>query len=192
MPRPPSDRVEEGFQIWASEAGRNDTRTAELIGVPQSTVSYWHRTYGWDERYLSIVQPDGELLAGVARSEIRAALPAVVVRLRSIVEDRKPIFNAQGEQIGETWAASDRDAVQAAKLLTHYGFEGGTGMDHTIIESYPVSTVVGVPDEPLGMAERERELEGKSVAELKREVSAMLEATMQSVNTRPSYSRKRV
>ena len=65
-------------------------------------------------------------------------------------------------------------------------------MDHTIIESYPVSTVVGVPDEPLGMAERERELEGKSVAELKREVSAMLEATMQSVNTRPSYSRKRV
>ena len=92
--------LRKAFEIWATEAGRNDTRTAELIGVPQSTVSYWHRTYGWDERYLSIVQPDGELLAGVARSEIRAALPAVVVRLRSIVEDRKPIFNARGSRSG--------------------------------------------------------------------------------------------
>ena len=52
MPRPPSDRVEEGFEIWSTEAERNDTKTAELMGVPQSTVSYWHRTYRWDERYL--------------------------------------------------------------------------------------------------------------------------------------------
>src|SRR6188472_2726560 len=117
MPRPPSDRVDEAFEIWSTEAERNDTRTAELLGVPQSTVSYWHRTYGWDERYLCVVQPDGELLAGVARAEIRAALPAVVTRLRCIVEARKPVFDAQGEPIGETRAASDRDAVQAAKLL---------------------------------------------------------------------------
>ena len=53
------------------------------MGLPQSTVSYWHRTYGWDERYLSFIQPDGDVFAGVARAEIRAALPAIVTRLRS-------------------------------------------------------------------------------------------------------------
>ena len=71
MPRPPSDRVEEGFQIWSTEGERNDTRTAELMGVPASTVGYWANAYKWNEQYLSLVQPDGELLAGVARSEIR-------------------------------------------------------------------------------------------------------------------------
>ena len=56
MPRPPSDRVDEGFEIWSTEAERNDTRTAELMGLPQSTVSYWHRTYRWDERYLAFIR----------------------------------------------------------------------------------------------------------------------------------------
>ena len=92
MPRPPSDRVEEGFQIWSTEGERNFTRTAELMGVPASTVGYWANAYKWNEQYLSLVQPDGELLAGVARSEMRAALPAVVIRLRSIVEGRTPVL----------------------------------------------------------------------------------------------------
>ena len=111
MPRPPSDRVEKGFQIWSTDAERNDTRTAELMGVPQSTVSYWHRTYGWDEQYLRLVRPDGELLANVARAEIRAALPAIVTRLQHIVAGRKPIFNADGKQrLGIV--ARDGDAFQ--------------------------------------------------------------------------------
>jgi hypothetical protein len=188
MPRPPSDRVEEGFLLWSTRAERNDTRTAELLGVPQSTVSYWHRTYGWDERYFRLVQPDGDLLAGVARSEIRSVLPLVVMRLRSIVAGRKPVFNAQGEQIGETWQASDRDAVQAAKLLAQYGFEGGAGMDSTIIDVHPVALPEST-EEPLERIEPQGEL---SVAELRQRASAMIEATVQAVNTRPSQSRKRV
>jgi hypothetical protein len=121
MPRPPSDRVEEGFQIWSTEADRNDTRTAELMGVPQSTISYWHRAYRWDERYLTFIQPDGELMAGVAVATIRAGLPAVTERLLQIATAKKPVYDAAGKPIGEVYAAQDRDAIQAAKLLVQYG-----------------------------------------------------------------------
>jgi hypothetical protein len=40
MARPPSDRVDEAFEIWATIGERNDTRTAQQLGVPQETVSY--------------------------------------------------------------------------------------------------------------------------------------------------------
>jgi hypothetical protein len=120
MPRPPSNRVEEGFHIWSTEADRNDTKTAELMGVPQSTVSYWHRTYHWDERYLTFSHPDGELMAGVALADIRATLPAVTQRLVHIATATKPVHDAAGTPIGEVYAAQDRDAIQAAKLLYQY------------------------------------------------------------------------
>ena len=54
MPRPPSDRVDEAFEIWATIAERNDTRTAQQMGIAQETVSYWHRKYGWDERWQEV------------------------------------------------------------------------------------------------------------------------------------------
>jgi len=181
MPRPPSDRVDEAFEIWSTEADRNDTKTAELMGLPQSTVSYWHRTYGWDQHYLAFIQPDGDVFAGVARAEIRAVLPAVVTRLRHIVEARKPVYNEQGELIGEVYASQDRDAIQAAKLLSQYGFEGGAGQDSTIFDAHAV------------VLPEARTTDGEqSVADLKRQVSAMIEATVASVNTRPSRSHKRV
>ena len=142
MPRPPSDRVDEGFRIWSTEANRNDTKTAAIMGLSQETVSYWHRTYGWDARYLTVLQPDGELFAGLARAHIRAILPAVAERLRAIVEAKKPVYNDQGEPIGETWASSDRDAIQAAKLLTQYGFEGGAGQDSIALEAQAMPSTV--------------------------------------------------
>ena len=179
MPRPPSERVDEAFELWSTEAGRNVTRTAELMGLPQSTASYWHRTYNWDQRYLAFIRPDGDVFAGVARAEIRSALPAIVQRLRHIVEARKPVYNEAGEPIGEVYASQDRDAIQAAKLLTQYGFEGGAGQDSPIFEAHAVVLPeVRTPD---------RE---ESVADLKRNVSALIEATVQSVNTRPKQGRR--
>jgi hypothetical protein len=179
MPRPPSDRIEEGFQIWSTEAERNDTRTAALMGLPQTTVSYWRRTYGWDERYLAFIQPDGEVFAGLARTEIRAALPAVVARLRHIVEERTPIYNEQGEQIGEVYASQDRDAIQAAKILSQVGFEGGAGQDHVVFEAQ--SFVMPEVREPEGE---------ESLEDLRKRASAMIEATVQSVNTRPKRGKR--
>jgi hypothetical protein len=111
-----------------------------------------------------------------------------VVRLHSIVAGRKPVFNDQGEQIGESWQASDRDAVQAAKLLTQYGFEGGAGMDSTVVDALSVELpgfTEELPESPEPDGER-------SVAELRRQASATIEATVQAVNTRPSHGRKRV
>ena len=149
------------------------------MGLPQSTVSYWHRTYGWDQRYLAFIQPDGDVFAGVARAEIRSTLPAVVTRLRHIVEARKPVYNDQGEPIGEVYASQDRDAIQAAKLLTQYGFEGGAGQDSPIFDAHAVVLPeVRTPDGE------------ESVADLKKQVSAMIEATVQSVNTRPKQGRR--
>ena len=121
MPRPPSDRVDEAFDIWSTEAERNDTKTAELMGLPQSTVSYWHRTYRWDERYLTMIRPDGEIMAGVALAMVRAGMPAVTQRLLHIATAKKPVFDGAGKPIGEAYAAQDRDAIQAAKLLAQYG-----------------------------------------------------------------------
>ena len=107
------------------------------------------------------------------------------------MEGRTPVYNPQGEPIGETWAASDRDAIQAAKMLTH-GFEGGAGMDRTIIESYPVASSLDVPDEWPGRVECAHETAGLSVADLRQRASAMIEATVAAVDPRPSSSRKRV
>jgi len=117
----------------------------------------------------------------VARVEIRSTLPAIVQRLRHIVEARKPVYNEAGEPIGEVYASQDRDAIQAAKLLTQYGFEGGAGQDSPIFDAHAVVLPeVRIPDGE------------ESVVDLKKRVCAMIEATVQSVNTRPSSSRKRV
>src|SRR4051794_23326677 len=97
MPRPPSDRVEEGFRIWSTEASRNDTKTATLMGLSQETVSYWHRTYEWDRRYVAELHQQGEIAASLARAQMRALLPVGVERLRHIISERKTVFNAQGE-----------------------------------------------------------------------------------------------
>lgn len=187
MPRPPSDRVDEAYEIWSTEAERNDTRTAELMGVPQSTVSYWHRTYRWDERYLSLIQPDGEIMVRVGLAAMRAGMPVVTERLLHIATAKKPVCDADGKQIGETYASQDRDAIQAAKLLAQYGLtdrptEGWSG-------SLEAEVHLPLGEEPDSAALSTGEL---SVAELKAEASRMIEATVQAVNTRPVRGRKRV
>ena len=150
MPRPPSDRVDEGYLIWSTEAERNDTRTAQIMGVPQETVSYWHRTYRWDERYLSEIQPNGEYLTGLARAGIRTSLPGMVARLRHIVEAKKPIYSDAGQQIDETWASSDRDAIQAAKLLAQIGFEDGAAQEVSLPDAMPWTPQENTPALPEG------------------------------------------
>jgi hypothetical protein len=177
MPRPPSERVEEGFQLWSTDGGRNDTKTDELMGVPQATVSYWKRTYHWHERYLELLGTDSEWLASLVRAQIRAALPAVTERLQAIVSAKKPVYGAEGEQIGETWASSDRDAVQAAKLLTQYGLEGGAGQGIPVLEAQAA----------VARHAPAHALEAMSAEE---QAIAVLEANYHSVNTRIQPGRR--
>ena len=42
-------------------------------------------------------------------------------RLLHIATAKKPVYDADGQPIGETYASQDRDAIQAAKLLAQYG-----------------------------------------------------------------------
>jgi hypothetical protein len=182
MPRPPSDRVDEAFEIWSTAADRNDTRTAELMGLPQSTVSYWHRTYRWDERYLAFIRPDGALMASVALAGIRAGLPAVTQRLLQIATAKKPVYDADGRLIGEAYASQDRDAIQAAKLLAQYG-----------LSDTPGDGWAGSVGAWVGMASPEEAiLAAVNAGDFDTAATRILEATVQAVNTRPSRSRKRV
>jgi hypothetical protein len=187
MPRPPSDRVDEAFEIWSTEAERNDTRTADLMGVPQSTVSYWHRTYRWDERYLTLIQPDGEVMVRVGLAAMRAGMPMVTQRLLHIATAKKTVYDADGTPIGEVYAAQDRDAIQAAKLLTQYGLTDRPADDW----SGALEARVHIPS----YEERNQAAPSKgepSIAELRAQASRMIEATVQAVNTRPVRGGKRV
>jgi hypothetical protein len=181
MSRSPSDQVEEGFHIWSTEAERNDTRTAELMGRSQSTISYWHRTYRWDERYLSFVQPDAELMVGVGVAAMRAAVPAVTQRLVHIVTAKKPVYDEEGQRIGEVYAAQDRDAIQAAKLLYQHALSDSPrdGWPRAIEAQVQVSPWEG------------RSVEEMSPAEVTAAACRVIEETVHAADTRPSRSRKR-
>jgi hypothetical protein len=181
MPRPPSDRVEEGFEIWSTEGERNDTKTAQLMGLAQTTLSYWRRSYSWDQRYLVLIQPQADIMAGVAVAAMRAALPVVTQRLLHIATAKKPVVDADGHPIGEVYASQDRDAIQAAKLLAQYG-----------LTDTPVDTLPNFIEAQVHLPPREdRDLADLSVGELRAEASRLLEATVQSVNTRVSSTQQR-
>jgi hypothetical protein len=180
MPRPPSDRVEEGFEIWSTEAERNDTKTAEIMGLSQSTVSYWHRTYHWDERYLSLIRPQAEVMVGVALATIRAGLSAMTARLLAIATATKPILDAEGNTIGEVYVSQDRDAIQAAKLLAQYG------LAESVSDGLPTAIEARVSLPP----REKQDLEAMSIGELRAHTSRMLEETIQAVNTRPKRGKR--
>ena len=93
-------------------------------------------------------------------------------------EDDQPIM---------TYASADRDAVNAMKLGMLYSL--GTPLRSTdVADGSVLNASYAFASEPLPASEPGEE----SVADLRRRASAMLEATVQAVNTRPSYSRKRV
>jgi hypothetical protein len=85
--------------------------------------------------------------------------------------------------------SSDKDAINAAKLLLSYNL-GDPRTTHYEPDPDPVIDV------PYASAETAipptSEDEPQTLAELKSGVQALIEATVQSVNTRPSRSHKRV
>jgi hypothetical protein len=181
MPRPPSDRVEEGFAIWSTDAERNDTRTAELMGVPQTTVSYWRRTYRWDERYFSFVQPDAEFMVEAGVAAMRATVPAVTQRMVHIATAKKPVYDADGKVIGEGYASQDRDAIQATKLIYQYALSDVPldGWPRAIEAQVQVPPWEGQPIEEMSPAER-------SAAACR-----VIEAHLRASDPRPNRRRKR-
>jgi hypothetical protein len=181
MSHHPPQLIEEAFQIWSTAAGRNDTRTAALLGLPQTTVSSWRRTHRWDARDLATRQDEADRAARHALAQMRAGMPVVAERLLAIATARRPVLDAEGRKTGAVYASQDRDAIQAAKLLAQYGLDErlGDGLPEAIEAqvSFPL---------------REEDLAALSVGELRAETGRMIEATAQAVNTRPSRRRNRV
>ncbi len=127
MPRPPSDRVDEAFEIWSTEAERNDTRTAQQLGVAQETVSYWHRKYGWDERWQEVTAAEAELASRQGRQMMRLATPLIAQRLLAIIGGERPLLKRDGSpqldhdgNVIMVRGGNDKDAINAAKLLLAY------------------------------------------------------------------------
>jgi hypothetical protein len=197
MPRPPSDRVDEAFEIWATIAERNDTRTAEQLGVAQETVSYWHRKYGWDERWQEAMDTGAEMAVRQARQMMRQATPLIARTLLNIIGGERPLLKRDGTpqldpdgNVIMVRSGTDKDAVNAAKLLlsynlgdprtAHYDPEPDRPMGSVLPATYTMGGEVHDPETP------------EELAALKASVSDLIEATVQSVNTRPSRSRKRV
>src|SRR5829696_8997940 len=127
MPRPPSDRVDEAFAIWSTEADRNDTRTAQQLGMAQETVSYWHRKYGWDERWQEVTAADAERASRLGRQMMRLATPLIAQTLLDIIGGERPLLKRDGSpqldhdgNVIMVRGGTDKDAINAAKLMLSY------------------------------------------------------------------------
>src|SRR5829696_6054144 len=127
MARPSSDRVDEAFTIWATIAERNDTRTAQQMGVAQETVSYWHRKYGWDERWQEAMDTGVEVAVRQARQMMRSATPLIARRLLDIIGGERPLLTRDGSpqldrdgNVIMVRGGTDKDVINAAKLMLSY------------------------------------------------------------------------
>lgn len=182
MARPRNEKVDEAFVIWAGEADRDDTKTAELVGVPVRTLQYWRSTYAWEQRYISELGPAAELSAIQTRQMLRMAGPAMARRMLAILAEQRPLRNAIGDIIlneGQpimVYASKDSDAVQAAKVIAILGI----GEETPTLGSSPYEARYTVPPEPPPPDPGEEE----NIGALRNRAVAMLEETVASVNTR--------
>src|SRR5688572_1881618 len=186
MARPPSDRVDEAFEIWATIGERNDTRTAQQLGVAQETVSYWHRTYGWDERWQEAMATGAEMAVRQARQMMRQATPLIAQTLLDIIGGERPLLKRDGSPQLDTdgkvimvRGGTDKDVINAAKLLlsynlgdprtAHYEPDPDRSMGSVLPASYTMGSEVleepKVPETP------------EELAALKASVQAQIEAT---------------
>jgi hypothetical protein len=196
MPRPPSDLVDKAFEIWSTTAERNDTRTAQQLGIAQETVSYWHRKYDWDARWQEVTGAEAEMAVRQARQMMRQATPLIARRMLDIIGGERPLLKRDGSpqldkegKVITVWGGTDKDAVNAAKLLLAYNL----GEPRTATYEPDPDPVIDVPyASGATVMPSTSEDEPQTLEELRAQAVAMIEATVQSVNTRPSRSRKRV
>jgi hypothetical protein len=125
---------------------------------------------------------------------MRSATPLIAQRLLAIIGGERPLLKPDGTpqldddgKIIMVRGANDKDAINAAKLLLTYNL----GDPHTASyepESDPVIDVLyaaAATFSPPRSTDEPQTLEEQKAA-----VQALIEATMQAVNTRPSRSRK--
>lgn len=100
-PRPPEER--DAFALWLASPVRNLARMreiAESVDRPVPTLYEWMDRYGWKEEEAALA----ENAALDATVRLRSRVHAIIDRMVQIAESAK----------------SDRDAIQAAKVLLPY------------------------------------------------------------------------
>jgi hypothetical protein len=112
------------YEIWATEGNQNDRETAEITGVPRSSINYHRRMEGWARRfreeYLGLSNADID----VARIRWKRLLVDGMGRMEHIVSGKvvrtdpfgNAILDAQG-QPEMIYAAKDSDAVSAYRAV---------------------------------------------------------------------------
>ena len=174
MPKATEEDIERIFLVWAGEGEQDDSRTAELCGIPRTTVGYYKRTRDWPARFLSVAGPDSEVAANTGRAMMRYGIPIVARRLLAIVGQQIEIENPETGEVRKIWASEDRDAVNAAKVLAAYGLGQPTAQDATGLGAIPAESWVK-SEVPEGE---------ETIEQLRQRAAAMIEATVASVNTR--------
>jgi len=185
-PHPPEKRAE-AFRTWCADGDRDDQKTADLCGVPRRTITDWKREEGWHEQYLSAAGPMAELAAAEGKMMLRAAVPMMAKRLIHIIGAIEPVRNLEGEPLYDEvtgkprmrYSSMDKDAINAAKVLGLVALDDATGdMGNLAI---PAAYSVQGGNTAIDMPEPNAEID---INDLRRQASAMIEATVQAVNTR--------
>jgi hypothetical protein len=160
-------------------------------------VSYWHRTYGWNERWHEAMAAEAEQASWQGRQMMRLATPLIAQTLLAIIGGERPLLTRDGTPQLDTdgkvimvRGGTDKDAINAAKLMlaynlgdprtAHYEPEPDRPLGSVLPATYTLAGELHDPETP------------EELAALKARVSELIEATVQAVNTRPRRSRKRV
>lgn len=123
-----NEKAEEAYAVWSTEAAGDTAKTADLTGIPRSTIQRYMREDDWHGRLQNERFADKRVAVETAVGMVQEAMPAVVARMISIVTGTKPRTNAKGELIRDDQGkiihdplADNKDAVSAARWLMQYG-----------------------------------------------------------------------
>jgi len=186
MDEPDLPKHEVAFRCWCTDGEQDDRKTAQLCDIPRRTIAYYRSRDDWRGRWNSAIGPEAGDAARSGQAMARMATPMVMKRLINMVGGMKPDVAPDGthrtDEDGNplyVWNSTDRDASNAAKLLLLYALGPGNEQQEPDGPVYS-GTFTAIPE-----AATENDL-----ASLRSAANAMLEATIQSVNTRTQTQRR--
>jgi hypothetical protein len=177
-----NERAEAAWHVWLTDGNQDAAKTAAITGIPVRTIRYYAQTRDWMAKLNSMAGAEAGASAVRAHQMMRAGMPMVVQRMLRIVGEMRPLRTTNGELVrdpttGETVmvpASEDRDAIQAAKVLSMHALAG--------------VTYEGEANASEGLWRHGGEaLENQS---LQAQAAAILEATVADVNTRQKKGRR--
>lgn len=168
------------YTVWAYDCNQNDRCAAEKMGLSRRTVAYHKMQEGWLDRYTQDHYGVSESELSLAKIALRSLCKeGVQERLRSIIMDRVPVTDLEGRYVFNEdgtqqtrWRSSDRDAVNAMRIVATYTLDINQGDSLSV----PISAAFHVNET---LSEQEQAI-------------AILEDNAATTNTRVKRDRKRV